>query len=219
MVYYLCVYSLTGLGSSNASGPGGGGEQNWNSLGFCFSWKKRGGRFFWIGLGFPLGGGRKYPESPAAAALRAARGGCPGSAPDAFGMPFLPRRAGGSLARRLAHSRTRLKYARSCLPADPLSYSRTRADSHAALLGRSQHARDRRAGNWRCGPEARDLAGRFLGDKSRVGKGGSPDSPTATDCRAFVLFLLRGPGPPLRRPRGSVQPLAFCPVSFAFALS
>lgn len=42
------------------------------------------------------------------------------SAPDAFGMPFPPLRAGSSLSQPLEHSRTRSKCARSRRPADPL---------------------------------------------------------------------------------------------------
>lgn len=94
-----------------------------------------------IGLDPPVlgGGGAPWRSSGGSPALRALLGSrrdrpwrwsslCApgrarwvlGSAPDAFGMPFPPRRAGSSLTQTLEHSRTRSKCAQSRWPADLL---------------------------------------------------------------------------------------------------
>lgn len=108
----------------------------------------------------------------------------PGSAPDAFGMPFPPRRAGSSLSQLLEHSRRRLKCARSRWPADP--QERTDAlcsDSPASSPGRAHGAWAGHAGCRRRRLAAGDPARRSLGSWPWVGEGGPADP--------FLPFLLQ----------------------------
>lgn len=162
-------------------------------LGFAFSLKNVVGFFFFlIGLDPPtlLGGEGRPWRSPrpssslggtgrgarASCALRAVLGGCPGSAPDAFGTRFPARRAGSSLAQPLQRSRTRSKCAPSRPPADPRERTDAlRGDSLARSPGRSQRAP---AGHPAC---------RCGGSRPWVGEGGP-----AAPCSPFLPQLAVG---------------------------
>lgn len=187
----VCVFILRPAGKVESEDPrsrsGGRREQDWDSLGFCFSLKKRGGLFFFflIGLDPPFLGGRggrsgaseglqgsgPFPAlggagcgAGARCALLAALGGCPCFAPDAFGVPFPPRRAGSSLAQRLEHSRTRWKCARLRRPADLLERADALGqDSLVRSPGRAHGAWAGLVGCWRRPPAAWDPAGRSRG--------------------------------------------------------
>lgn len=107
-------------------------------------------------------------------ALPAVLGGCPSFAPDAFGMPFPPRRTGGSShAQPLEHSRKRSKCARFRWPADRLE--RTDAlcnDSLVRSTGRAHRAWAGQGGCWRLQPRAAcDPARRSRGPRPWLGEG------------------------------------------------
>lgn len=207
------------------SGSGGVGEQDSDSLGSSFSLRNvMGSFFFWIGLDSPpdWGGGgaavaepRRVPGAPGRPRLSAGPAVAPGPA-----VRSRPRWVGAP-ALHLMHS--------GCVaqPGAPAARSRSPSDAPACSPNARRLARPRTPRNAPTrGAAARPPAPRgarslprpgvtALGRRGRAGRPPLAFPSTATRCRAFVLPLRGGAGPPPRA-LAPASSLPVVPVSFAF---